>query len=403
MSLRLHERGAETRRCAWCHDALAAPSPCPDCGTALHAGCWLEAGTCPTLGCSHRPARRALREPRPPVTIRHPLSRSLPALSVLWLVPIPPLLLAVLLYELPSIDLRLGLLAGVAVAILPLIIHNLTRPQLRLDDEAIARSAVFRSAAVPRARVSSVDFTSANAIGRPTLTIRAGRSRFVIDSSAPGFAEVCRRVFESVETQGDEATTGFRDLRLVRAYAALPELGEAVPTLGRSTIWPLLLVPAGLPSLFAVLSLVRNPVSALIALAVALPFLLWLFYELQYRSEPSSVSVSDDTLNTLQGRLLLAELTDVTPRPALTGSRASVTFVGPDRSRALRPPGAPRPARRIVVEGEDEHLRRLLHLVREARQRLGAPSLPSAMTGPLKLRVSPRTVEPAPSPASVAE
>lgn len=44
------------RRCAWCHDEVEATRACTTCLTGLHPDCWLEAGRCPTLGCSP-PAR----------------------------------------------------------------------------------------------------------------------------------------------------------------------------------------------------------------------------------------------------------------------------------------------------------------------------------------------------------
>lgn len=47
------EHALHALRCAYCHDGLegAASQPCPGCDTRLHAGCWKEAGACPTLGC----------------------------------------------------------------------------------------------------------------------------------------------------------------------------------------------------------------------------------------------------------------------------------------------------------------------------------------------------------------
>lgn len=50
-------------RCAFCHDAfgpLDAPADCSSCLTLLHAGCWREAGRCPSLGCQG-PARGGAR------------------------------------------------------------------------------------------------------------------------------------------------------------------------------------------------------------------------------------------------------------------------------------------------------------------------------------------------------
>ncbi len=50
--LRLHERGDVEARCAYCHDALAAPQrACERCRTRLHDDCWAELPRCPTLGC----------------------------------------------------------------------------------------------------------------------------------------------------------------------------------------------------------------------------------------------------------------------------------------------------------------------------------------------------------------
>jgi hypothetical protein len=51
-------RASSELRCAYCH-AGGELVPCVSCNTLLHAGCWVELGRCPVLGCRGAGPKRA--------------------------------------------------------------------------------------------------------------------------------------------------------------------------------------------------------------------------------------------------------------------------------------------------------------------------------------------------------
>lgn len=66
MSLEIRARAGESSpECPYCHDEVGEPVACPDCRAGLHAECWAELESCPTLGCSGRPAESAAPASRP--------------------------------------------------------------------------------------------------------------------------------------------------------------------------------------------------------------------------------------------------------------------------------------------------------------------------------------------------
>lgn len=65
---RVTPRPSPALRCAYCHGPAEDAAACPSCGTLVHAGCSVEVGVCPTLGCgrglsaAQRPKRSWVRQ-----------------------------------------------------------------------------------------------------------------------------------------------------------------------------------------------------------------------------------------------------------------------------------------------------------------------------------------------------